>query len=93
MQLLTFTVQFYNSPNEPLFWLHHGNVDRMWWIWQNQKPTERAFQIAGTRTMLNIPPSDNATIDDNINLGILGADSPIRNHVSSVGGQYCYIYV
>ncbi|KAH6656064.1 hypothetical protein BKA67DRAFT_562558 [Truncatella angustata] len=84
---------FYNSPNEPLFWLHHGNIDRMWWIWQNQKPVDRAFQIGGTRTMLNLPPSDNATIDDTINLGILGAASPISNHVSSVGGQYCYIYV
>ncbi|KAK7951219.1 uncharacterized protein PG986_006947 [Apiospora aurea] len=47
---------FYNSPNEPLFWLHHGQVDRLSWIWQNQKPVERALQSAGTRTMYNEPP-------------------------------------
>jgi len=22
------------SPNDPLFWLHHANVDRIWWAWQ-----------------------------------------------------------
>ena len=23
------------SPNDPVFWLHHCNVDRIWWQWQN----------------------------------------------------------
>jgi tyrosinase len=22
------------SPNEPVFFLHHGNIDRVYWIWQ-----------------------------------------------------------
>jgi hypothetical protein len=22
------------SPNDPIFWLHHSNVDRLWWEWQ-----------------------------------------------------------
>ncbi|WP_337059679.1 tyrosinase family protein [Kineococcus sp. G2] len=22
------------SPNDPVFWLHHCNVDRIWWSWQ-----------------------------------------------------------
>jgi tyrosinase len=22
------------SPNDPVFWLHHANVDRLWWNWQ-----------------------------------------------------------
>tara|TARA_R110002003_G_scaffold54_30_gene4912 strand:+ start:6057 stop:6470 length:414 start_codon:yes stop_codon:yes gene_type:complete len=25
----------YVSPNEPAFWLHHGQVDRHWWMWVN----------------------------------------------------------
>ncbi|KAK6067544.1 hypothetical protein SCUP234_11542 [Seiridium cupressi] len=72
----------YNSPNEPLFWLHHGNIDRMWWVWQNQQPIERAFQIGGTRTMLNTPPSDNATIDDLIDLGVNAGASAISQHTT-----------
>jgi tyrosinase len=25
------------SPNDPIFWLHHANVDRIWWNWQLQR--------------------------------------------------------
>ncbi|KAH7037046.1 uncharacterized protein B0I36DRAFT_313204 [Microdochium trichocladiopsis] len=89
----------YTSPNDPLFWLHHGMVDRAWWMWQNQKPpAERHFQIAATRTMRNNPPSDNATLDDIIDLSWVtpqkgGVRSAIKNHVSTVAGPYCYVYM
>ena len=86
----------FNSPNDPLFWLHHGQIDRTWWIWQNlgeTGPAARAFQIAGTRTIFNQPPSPNATIDDLMDLGFNAPPSPLRDHVSSVAGPYCYIYV
>lgn len=23
------------SPVDPVFWLHHGNLDRLWWVWYN----------------------------------------------------------
>ena len=26
------------SPNDPLFWLHHANIDRIWSIWQSRHP-------------------------------------------------------
>ncbi|ORY68344.1 uncharacterized protein BCR38DRAFT_130468 [Pseudomassariella vexata] len=87
----------YNTPNDPLFWLHHGGIDRSWWIWQNQKPTDRAFMIDGTLTLLNDPPSRNATVEDILDLMYAApADTPpfaIKNHVSSVAGPYCYIYL
>jgi len=25
----------YVSTNDPLFFLHHGMIDRIWWLWQN----------------------------------------------------------
>ena len=82
----------YNSPNDPMFWLLHAGVDRVWWMWQNLAPVERAFKIAGTCTMRNSPPSANATLDDMLSLGFNGEPSPLREHVSTVGGPYCYIY-
>ncbi|PBK82487.1 Di-copper centre-containing protein, partial [Armillaria gallica] len=27
------------SPNDPLFWLHHGYVDYIWWKWQGDNET------------------------------------------------------
>jgi tyrosinase len=80
-----------------MFWLHHSMVDRSWWVWQNQSPLERTFQIAGTRTMRNIPPSGNTTMEDIIDLKYLlpPGDLPpqIRHHLSTAGGLYCYSYL
>jgi tyrosinase len=28
------------SPNDPVFWLHHSNVDRIWAIWQVNNPSQ-----------------------------------------------------
>ncbi|CAG9981060.1 unnamed protein product [Clonostachys byssicola] len=85
---------FYNSPNEPMFWLNHANIDRLWWIWQNQKPIDRAFMINGTMTTGNEPPSADATMEDIIDMGdYVGGSSAIKHHVSTVAGQYCYIYL
>ncbi|KAK0639801.1 hypothetical protein B0T16DRAFT_337781 [Cercophora newfieldiana] len=31
------------SAFDPIFWLHHANVDRLWALWQAVYPTERMF--------------------------------------------------
>jgi tyrosinase len=25
------------APNDPAFWLHHCNIDRLWWLWQTSR--------------------------------------------------------
>lgn len=31
------------SPNDPVFWLHHANVDLLWWKWQNMSTPRRPY--------------------------------------------------
>jgi tyrosinase len=31
------------SPNDPVFWLHHSNCDRLWTLWQALHPTELPY--------------------------------------------------
>jgi len=31
------------SPNDPVFWLHHANIDRIWWEWQNKTSPRRPY--------------------------------------------------
>ncbi|KAK4167230.1 hypothetical protein QBC43DRAFT_349349 [Cladorrhinum sp. PSN259] len=35
------------SPSDPLFWLHHSYVDKVWWEWQNVSPATRTYAIGG----------------------------------------------
>ncbi|KAK3319670.1 hypothetical protein B0T19DRAFT_404239 [Cercophora scortea] len=55
---------FYVSPGDPAFWLHHAMIDRVWWIWQMQDLTKRLTEVSMTKTMNNQPPSANGTLDD-----------------------------
>ncbi|KAJ0280285.1 hypothetical protein COL940_004403 [Colletotrichum noveboracense] len=36
-----------SSPGDPLFFLHHTNLDRLWWEWQSVNLTARLNEIGG----------------------------------------------
>ncbi|MBW4718586.1 tyrosinase family protein [Saccharothrix obliqua] len=42
------------SPNDPVFWLHHCNVDRLWSEWQAQHPTATYQPAFGTADVADI---------------------------------------
>lgn len=85
---------FFTSPGDPAFWVHHGMIDRVWWIWQNLDCKNRIETIAGTITINNNPPSRNGTLDDTINLGVIApTDIKLRELMSTVDGPFCYIYL
>lgn len=83
----------FTSPGDPMFWLHHAQIDRTWWIWQNQDLANRQNAIAGTITLNNSPPSRNGTLDDYISLGVNAKDIQIKDAMSTLAGPFCYIYV
>lgn len=83
---------FYASPGDPIFFLHHSQIDRVYTIWQNQDISTRGNSISGTLTMANLPPSRNATLDDILDLGPLGPPLKIRDALSTVDGPFCYYY-
>jgi len=90
---------FFVSPGDPAFFLHHAQIDRVWWMWQNQKPEERTNAIAGTITLFNDPPSRNGTLDDIIDMSVNNPESgpttigKLMSTVGLNGSPMCYIYV
>ncbi|EDU44897.1 tyrosinase central domain protein [Pyrenophora tritici-repentis] len=86
---------FFVSPGDPLFYLHHGMIDRTWWIWQalDTKTRTSGAGISGTQTFLNNPPSANTTLEDVVDLGY-AASPPVKiaDLMSTVKGPMCYMY-
>ncbi|KAG4415768.1 hypothetical protein IFR04_011068 [Cadophora malorum] len=86
----------FTSPGDPAFYLHHGMIDRVWWLWQNQDPANRINAISGTGTFLNFPTSANTTLNTIIDLGFAGNTGygPIamKDLMSTVAGPFCYTY-
>ncbi|KAJ8116538.1 hypothetical protein OPT61_g2067 [Boeremia exigua] len=83
----------YSSPVDPVFFLHHAMVDRVYWMWQALHKSE-AQKIAGTITLFNLPPSRDTSLDDLIETNYLNVDpTPIKDLTDTLGKKpLCYIY-
>lgn len=83
----------YSAPGDPAFWPHHTQVDRVWWLWQLQDE-QRLWQVDGTITFANIPPSRNGTLDDWLEMGYVSDVSKrLREVVDTTREGFCYIYL
>lgn len=51
------------SPGDPIFYLHHAQIDRVWAIWQAQDCKNRKYQVGGTKTPFNSTPKIFYNID------------------------------
>lgn len=83
----------FTSPGDPYFFLHHAQIDRVWWMWQNQDLAHRLYQLGGTLTLYNSPPSRNTSLSDLIDLGVNAPGIPINDMMSTLNGPLCYIYI
>jgi len=82
----------FTAPNDPAFFLHHAQVDRVFWIWQMQDFTNRKG-VFGTQTLMDMPPSPNTTVEDFLDVAPLNGDVKIKDMMNTVGGPLCYVYI
>lgn len=67
-----------SSPGDPLFYLHHAFIDKLWWDWQTVNPGARLYAIGGPNVR---DPNRPAPIPD---------EKPSERrprHSSSMGGE------
>lgn len=86
---------FWASPEDPVFFLHHGMLDRLWTKWQDIDPSTRRYQYNGTSTFQNpvgvTPEADNSTVMD---FGVLDESVVTLGDVANpLASPYCYIYI
>ncbi|KAL2801047.1 tyrosinase central domain protein [Aspergillus keveii] len=82
------------SPQDPVFMLHHGMVDRMWALWQGKGSTDegRLFALNGTAVINNPPGEPLVTTETLIEFGILDQPRKIGELMDLQSAEYCYRY-
>ncbi|KAH8731557.1 hypothetical protein GQ44DRAFT_746267 [Phaeosphaeriaceae sp. PMI808] len=80
-----------NSPGDPLFYLHHGNLDRVFWTWQQQDLETRLNQVGGPIYRLDYS-GPNVTLDFQVNMGNLAGNATLKDLLDTQGGILCYTY-
>lgn len=86
---------FFGSPQEPAFYLHHAMIDYVWMLWQDADPVGRRYVYNGTSTIFNgdeTPEVTNDTVLLYTSLGESISVGEVQDPMGS-GGPYCYVYV
>ncbi|KAK3935487.1 hypothetical protein QBC46DRAFT_397384 [Diplogelasinospora grovesii] len=79
------------AANDPLFYVHHTSLDRMWWKWQQENPKERLWVYEG-KHMYNSTDENGASLDDPLLYGGFAEDVTVRRVMDTEGGFLCYRY-
>ena len=84
------------SPGDPYFYLHHGQIDRLYWMWQNLEVDQISYRTSNipnlTLTLLDVPPSANGTLQDALDVGPLAPVLTNADVMSTTAGPFCYLY-
>ncbi|CAI4213272.1 unnamed protein product [Parascedosporium putredinis] len=82
---------FYASPGDPTFWMHHAALDRLWWLWQMQDPENRLQAIPGiTSSRMTNEDAQKTMVD----LKWTAEPRSLGDLNDQMGSApFCYIYV
>lgn len=83
-----------DKPVYPVFFLHHAQVDRLWWIWQMKDPDTRLKQFQGpAEDFRNITiKHSTASKTDTLLMGGIADDMNVEDVMDTKGEYLCYEY-
>lgn len=92
----------YASAGDPMFFMHHNYVDRMWWNWQIANASSRMYDVSGNAwnftylkeagTVLPASLNPNTTLDYVIEVADIVPNVTIETVMNIQGGYLCYEY-
>ncbi|OOF95563.1 hypothetical protein ASPCADRAFT_170305 [Aspergillus carbonarius ITEM 5010] len=80
------------SVQDPVFFLHHAMVDRVWTLWQQEDPESRLEAVNGTGIVHDPPDAELVTLDTVMDFGVLDEARKVGEVMNVNGGMYCYGY-
>lgn len=79
------------AANDPLFFLHHANIDWLWWKWQQADRSNRLYEYGGNRRRRS--SRQDATLSDTIEFLGLTRNPTVRSVMDISTFPHCYTYV
>ncbi|KAH8655320.1 hypothetical protein BX600DRAFT_515151 [Xylariales sp. PMI_506] len=83
---------FFSSPVDPAFYLHHSMLDNVWNVWQSVDPVNRRYVYNGTSTIFNADTTPEVTNDTVLYFGPFGSITA-KEVQDPLANIYCYKYV
>ncbi|PBP16163.1 tyrosinase [Diplocarpon rosae] len=82
-----------SSPGDPLFYLHHCFLDRLYWQWQQISGADRIFAISGNTTVTEPPTGwEKLTLDYELDMSGAYENVRLEEVMNIQGGYLCYAY-
>ncbi|KAH8826787.1 hypothetical protein DL96DRAFT_1709936 [Flagelloscypha sp. PMI_526] len=82
-----------SSPNDPLFFMHHTFIDKLWYDWQQVSPSTRTNAIAGCTTQGMGACAVATTLDYTMSMADITPDVTVGDVMDTQGDYLCYEYV
>ncbi|KAK0462538.1 Di-copper centre-containing protein [Desarmillaria tabescens] len=88
-------INILTAPNDPLFWMHHGYLDYVWWKWQGRNMTRIHDLVGAGNETGKAPPTGFVATSEATKLYAydLIANATVGDVVDTQGGFLCYTYV
>ncbi|EAU93528.2 tyrosinase central domain-containing protein [Coprinopsis cinerea okayama7 len=81
----------YGAPADPIFYLHHANLDRIWTKWQNADRQNRLYEISGPISV--VPETDvQVTLDWILPFETVADPIPLRDVMDTEAYPSCFRY-
>jgi tyrosinase len=75
---------------DPIFYLHHAFLDKLWWQWEMVDPMKRLGDMSGRSTV--DPPHVNVALDFELKMMKLAPTVTIREVMDIRNELLCYAY-
>jgi tyrosinase len=81
-----------SSPGDPVFFMHHGFIDRNWRIWQEADTANRLYQMNGYTTQNCGTRCQETTLDYELDIHNIIGGATVNDMMDTTGGMLCYVY-
>jgi len=75
--------------SDPIWFLHHSQLDRLWWKWQQADPLQRLFEYNGKA---NNNTDEAASLLDVLDYGSFVAGVRVEQVMDTASDLLCYRY-